>query len=102
MAPALLRNWLLRANRKTGLLRGFHRECVVEAVEVVEQPNGAEQFDHFAFIKILAKFVPQCIVHGMRVAAHALRQPQCCFLFGGKILALLEVCQVLDLLAGPA
>jgi hypothetical protein len=96
------RNWQWRANRKTGLLRGFHRECVVEAIEVVEQANGAEQLDHFAFIKILTKLIPQGIVHRVRVTAHALRQTQCCFLFGGEIFTLLEVCQVLNLIAGPA
>lgn len=102
MAPALRRKWRPRARRVIRLLCGLHGKCIVEAVEVVEESNRAQQFDYFALIKIPAKLVPQSIVHGVRVTAYAFGQAQSRFLFGSEVRALFEVGQVLNLLTGPA
>ena len=57
------------------LLRGFHLQRVIESVEIVKQPDCRQQLHDFTFIKVLAKFIPELIVHGMGIAGNALSQP---------------------------
>ena len=84
------------------LLCGFHLQRIIEAIEIVKQPNCCQQLYDFAFIKVLAKFIPELVVYGVGVAGNALSQPQSDFFFRGKICALFEVSQAVDLIVCPA
>ena len=48
------------------LLRWLHAQRVVEAIEVIEQPNGGQQFDDLAFVVVTAQFCPEGVIHFVR------------------------------------
>jgi len=84
------------------LLCRLHVQRVVEAIEIVEQPNRGQQLDDFAFVEMPAKLAPERVVHAIGIE----RGPFCQFkrsLLGvGEIGAVAEVRQVVDLLLAPA
>jgi len=92
----------MQIKAQEALFRGFHLQSIIEAIEIVKQPDGGQQFYDFAFIKVFAHFIPQLIVYGMGIARDALGQPQRGFFFCRKICALFEVSQAVDLIVCPA
>ena len=84
------------------LLRRFHLQRIVEPIEIIEQSDGREQFDNFAFVEMLPQFRPEFIVDGVRVAGHAFREAQGGLFFFGEIAAIFEIAKVFDLVVAPA
>jgi len=91
-----------RRNSPESLLRWLHLQRIIEAIEIIEESNRGQQLHHFTFIKVLAHFIPELIVHGVSIAGNALRQAQCYFFFFREITALLKICQAVDLVVCPA
>ncbi len=56
------------------LLCRLHLQRVIEAIEIIKQPDSGKQLHNFAFVKMLAQFIPKLVVNGMSVAGNALRQ----------------------------
>src|SRR5580698_4734391 len=75
---------------------------VIEAIEVVKQPNRRQQFDDLAFVVILAQLVPEGVVHAVGIEGGAFSQLQRGFLGVSKIGAVAEVCQIVNLILAPA
>src|SRR5689334_19614653 len=67
------------------LLRGLHLQRVIEPVEIVEQPDGCQQLNDLAFIKMPAQLAPELVVDRVSVAGDALRQAE------GSLLLLREI-----------
>jgi hypothetical protein len=84
------------------LLRRLHSQSVVEAIEIIEQADGAHQFHNFAFIVKTANVSPQLVVDAMGIAGNALGQAQRDLLFFREIGSVFEIGQVLDLLVAVA
>jgi len=57
------------------LFRRLHLQRIIEAIEIIKQPNRRQQFHDLAFIKMLAQLGPKLVVHGVRVAGHPFCQP---------------------------
>ena len=92
--------WHTRA--RVSSLGGFHFERIVEAVEIVEQPDGGGQFDDFALIEMLAQFGPEFVVHCRGVEGFAFGEFEGGFFARVEIGAGAEVCEVGELLFAPA
>ena len=57
------------------LLCRLHLQRVIEAIEIIKQPDGGKKLHNFAFVKMPAQFIPKLLVNGMSIAGNALRQP---------------------------
>ena len=64
----------------------------------MKEPDGGQQFNQFAFIKVLAQIGPERIVNVVSIAGHALCQPQCGLFPVSEIGAGFKVMQVIDLI----
>jgi hypothetical protein len=84
------------------LLRWLHRQRIIEAIEIIKQPNRRQQFDNLTLIKVLTQFTKKLVIHFVRVARYAFSQTQRSFFFVCEIRALFEVGQVVDLVVRPA
>ena len=84
------------------LLRRLHQQRIIEAIEVVKQPDSGNQLHDLTFIVVPAQLVPELVIHGMSVAGDALGQTQSYFVLVREIATLLKVGQVFDLLVAPA
>src|ERR1035441_5039327 len=80
----------------------FHFEGVVEAVEVIEEADGAEQFDDFAFAVEGAQLGKLLVAEGVGVSGDGLGQSEGGFFGGGKIVALRPFGEVGQLVVCPA
>src|SRR5260370_38326226 len=83
-------------------LGGLHLERVVETVEVVEQPDGAEQFNDFALGIKAAQLRKLFVGNSVGVTSHSFGQAEGGLFGGCKVLALLPRGQVFELIVGPA
>ena len=84
------------------LLSRLHLERVVEAIEVIEQPDGAHQLHDFAFIEVSAHVGPELVVDSVSVAGNALGQAQRDLLFFREVGPVFEVGQFPNLLFAVA
>ena len=84
------------------LPRGFHLQCIVEAIEIMKESDGSQQFHHFAFIKMTAQFGPERVINIVSVGSHPLSQAQRSFFAVAEIRAALKMMQVIDLVFRPA
>jgi hypothetical protein len=80
----------------------LHLQRVVEAVEVVEEADGAEQFDDLAFGVEAAQLGKLLVADGVGVAGDGFGQAQGGFFGGGEVVALRPVGEVGELVVGPA
>ena len=80
---------------------GFHLQRIIEPVEIVEESNRCQQFDHFALIKMLPQFAPELVVDAVYVPGDPLRQAKSGFLAIGEIAAVFEIMKVVDLVVCP-
>jgi len=77
-------------------------QSVVEAIEIIEQADGADQLHDFAFVVKAANVGPKLVVNAMGIAGDAFGQAQRDFLFFREIGSVFEIGQVLDLLVAVA
>ena len=84
------------------LLRWLHLQRIIKPIEIVKQPNRSQQLNNLAFVKMPAQVAKELVVHGVRVARNAFRQPQSGFFFLCKVRSVFEVGQIVDLVVCPA
>jgi hypothetical protein len=84
------------------LFRRLHRQRIIKAIEIIEQPDCGQQLDNLAFVKVLAQFIKELVIDGVRVAGHALGHPQRGFFFFREVGAFFKVGQIVDLVIRPA
>ena len=77
-------------------------ESVVEAVEIVEETDGAEEFDDFALGVERAEFGELRVGDSMGVAGDGLGKAESGLFGGGKVVALGPVGQVVELIVRPS
>src|ERR1017187_2099454 len=85
----------------TGLGR-LHFEGVVEAVEVIEEADGAEQLHDFAFVVEGAQLGILLVAEAVGVAGDGLGESEGGFFSWGKVLAVRPIGQVGQLVVCPA
>ena len=66
-------------------------QCVVEAIEVVEQSDRRQQFNDLAFVIVLAQLVPERVIDGVGIAGRAFSQFYGSFFSVGEIGAIAEI-----------
>ena len=76
----------------------FHLQRIVEAVEIIEQSDGRQQFDHFTFIIVPAQTGPERVINLVSVSGHTLGETQRSFFFISEIRAAFKVVQIFDLI----
>ena len=80
----------------------LHLEGVVEAVEVVEEADGAEQLDDFAFGVEAAQLGELLVGDGVGVAGDGFGETQGSLFGRGEVIALGPIGKVRKLVVGPA
>jgi hypothetical protein len=80
----------------------LHLKGIVKAVEVVKEPDGAEQFHDFTFRVEAAQVGELIVADRVGIAGDGFGQAQGGFFRGGKILALRPLGQVSELIVGPS
>jgi len=80
----------------------LHLQRVIEAVEVVEQPDGGTELDNLALIKISPQFVEKPVVHLIGIKRQTVGKPQCSLVRWREVCTLLKIGEVLNLVFGPA
>ena len=66
-------------------------QCVVEAIEVVEQSDRCQQFNDLALVIILAELVPERVIDCVGIASRAFSQFNGSFFSVGEIGAIAEI-----------
>lgn len=77
-------------------------QCIVEAIEVVEQPDRCQQFNDLAFVIILAQLVPERVIDCVGIAGRAFGQFYGGFFSVGEIGAVAKIRQIVDLFLAPS
>ena len=80
----------------------LHLQRIVEAVEIVEEADGAEQFDDLALGIEAAQLGELLVADGVGVARDGLGEAQRGLFGRGEVVALGPVGQVSELVVGPA
>jgi len=83
-------------------LRRFHPQRVVEAIEVIEQPNRRQQLDDLAFVVMLPQLGPELIVDFVGIASDSLGELQRSLFGLTEVRAIAKISQLLDLLVAPS
>jgi|SRR5579872_3645715 len=90
-------------NLVEGSLSGrLHSQRIVEAIEIIKQADGRQQFDNLSLVEMQAQLRPELIVHGVRVPGDAFRQAERRLFPLREIGAALKLVQVLDLVLCPS
>jgi len=63
----------------------LHRQRIIKSVEIVKQPDRRQQFDNFAFVKVLAQLAKELVIDSVGVMGHTFRKPQRGFFFVREI-----------------
>src|SRR5581483_82481 len=93
----------LRTASPCGDLFGwFHLQRIIEPVEIVEESNCCQQFDHFAFVKMFTQVAPELVGDDVCVPRDLLSQAKSGLLAISEIAAVFEIVEVVDLVVCPA
>ncbi|MBW3672371.1 MAG: hypothetical protein KY432_11955 [Acidobacteria bacterium] len=58
----------------------MHLQCVVDAVEVIEETGRGRDLDDLSFIVMLPQSIEQCVVDQMCIERKLLCESECCSL----------------------
>src|ERR1700678_972093 len=75
---------------------------VIEAVEIIEQTDRRQQLNNLAFVVVPPQFLPELVIDAVGIERGPLCQLERGFFGVSEIGAVAEICEIAQLLLGPA